>query len=214
MQSKKQSLREYKLTSRLGWYSDDYDYLICYEKSANILFESVDKGRVPVDYIAAPMLFLMRHSIELGYKININFLAQFSQLKDEVDNTQHFLRKLHEALKKHFVASIDILEIPEDIVKSFQEVAKDTEKSMTFFDMVDKASYNFRYEKDKSGQKVFDRNTTINLLQVKNDYDKAMSLLKYTRDVLSPMVEYWQWKEDELRQIYEDEMNFNQDDYY
>lgn len=210
----KDKLRVYNFTFRLGWYSTDKSYLVSYEHVVKMLFNRIDQQKDKVDMVAAPLLFLMRHSMELGYKINIKFLARYGEVLNEQEikflNTKHYLDKLHVLFVKKFNKSAEQLGLTQDIMQSFKEYENKTRSAMELFSKLDNGSYSFRYETDTDGNKVFPRETTVNLLELKEPYEAAMTLLKYTDAVLQPATDYVDMMNEEMeyemRRIYADEM--------
>lgn len=51
------------------------NYCIDYKKAYFFLFRSIEKSNDQFDEILTPMLFLSRHSVELGFKFNIKYLS-------------------------------------------------------------------------------------------------------------------------------------------
>jgi hypothetical protein len=119
----------------------------------------------------------------------------------------HRLRALHEAFRPHFIAVVKELHVGRDIADEFDRRCKDLEKLMKLFDYIDRGSFSFRYPVNKKQRVVFEHNTTMNLLEVKDLYDKAMVLLSYTASVLSNFTDHVDYRnrlmEDELRSNYD-----------
>lgn len=198
----KDKWQEYNFTSHLGMYASDEFYLLSYERVVNILIERIDQGTDRIDQVSAPLLFLMRHSMELGYKINISFLAQYGEeLTDQerkVISSKHHLQTLHDLMVKKFKKAAIELGLTSDITKSFNEYEAKTKLAMTKFEELDHGSFSFRYESDAEGNKVFPHELKINLLDLYESYDAAMTLLKYMDAVLKPATDYADMKKEEL----------------
>src|SRR4051812_17957917 len=56
------------ITAHIGLYQSFGSYLGSYEHFIKGLFARLEAGKEPPDMIAPPLLFLMRHAMELGYK--------------------------------------------------------------------------------------------------------------------------------------------------
>ena len=175
------------------------DYFGTYQTAVEALYNCIVRKEKTVNEISYPLLFLVRHSLELGYKANINYLAQYSKLKDKVYWEKHFLKELHQALKKHFNMVIKNLKNDYQVTVAHQEVQEfekyytELERLTGIFDTLDRGSYSFRYPVStakKGSNVVFAQNVSINLLEIKEFFDKAMILLTYTVDVLSPYTDY------------------------
>ena len=170
--------------AQIGFHTSFGSYLDAYRQAFDILFAQIEEKAVRVNVISYPLLFLARHSLELGYKLNINYLAKYSQLEDKVNWNQHFLHELHVAFGLHFRAVVDKLNVPKAIANEFNARYAELEKITKTFDDIDRGSFSFRYPADTEQKTVFKPEDTINLLDVKELYDKAMVLLFHTADVL------------------------------
>lgn len=206
-------LPEWKFITEIGESFNTHNYLYAYQEAVDTLYKEIalDKtiGRM---YLAIPMLFMMRHSMELGYKVNINYLSKYSGLTENVNNNQHFLVKLHKSLAKHFNKASKTLEVSSEIKESFKEQYDKTERAMMYFDTLDPKSMGFRYMVDTNGKPIFQKEIQVNLLNLKKQYDEAMVLLNYTVDVLKEYADYMQ----EMLAEYEREMKsyYGVEDYY
>lgn len=170
-------------------------YLGTYERAIEILFEEIESRHLPANAISYPLLFLVRHSLELGYKMNINYLAKYSELDEKVNWNRHYLIELHEAFRLHFMAVVSNLGVGQDIVDEFNRYCSEVEALTSTFNDIDRGSYSFRYPVDTDQNEVFHYDETINLLDVKELYDKAMTLLWHTADVLSDATDYHDYME-------------------
>ena len=83
------------------------------------------------------------------------------------------------------MAVVNHLGVSQDIVDEFDGYYSEVEGLTSTFNAIDRGSYYFRYPEDTNQNKVFLHNETINLLDVKELYEKAMTLLFHTADVLS-----------------------------
>lgn len=183
-------LKRWNYEARIGFYTTFGSYLGAYREAFEILFAQIEEKNVRVNVISYPLLFLARHSLELGYKLNINYLAKYSRLKDKVNWDRHYLRELHEAFGLHFRAVVHELNISKDIADEFNTRYTEVEKLMKAFDDIDRGSFSFRYPVDTERKTVFKHEDTVNLLDVKELYEKAMVLVCHTADVLSDFTDY------------------------
>ncbi|VTP92158.1 hypothetical protein [Sphingobacterium daejeonense] len=69
-----------KLTAYVGHSNSDMNLVGQYENAVDILINQIIKEKHRVDTIAHPLLYLMRHSIELSLKENIKYLKKYSKL--------------------------------------------------------------------------------------------------------------------------------------
>ena len=192
--------------AQIGINLNFLSYLHAYQTAFKILYAQIGEGNAPVNIISYPLLFLARHSLELGYKFNINYLAKYSHRKDKVNWNYHHLRELHDAFGLHFRGVVQKLNISKDIADEFNSRFAEVEKLTETFNKIDRGSFNFRYPVDTEQRNVFEHRATINLLDVKELYEKAMILVSHTADVLSDFTDYV----DDMNQLLEEE-HFNND---
>ncbi|MCI0627227.1 MAG: hypothetical protein L0387_37200 [Acidobacteria bacterium] len=174
--------------ARVGWYQSFGHYLFSYEKAVELLYQKVASGEETPDSIVAPLVFLMRHSLELGYKYTLVELHYLNEVPyDSKKFGHHSLRSLHAALKEWFGKVAAKWSLSESMLEDFARRYDKTQAGMEEFDQLDSSSFRFRYPIDKkTGNLVFSGGETVNLLSLKQLYDDAMILLRHTADVLSP----------------------------
>jgi len=174
--------------ARVGWFRGFADYLVSYERAVEILYEKVATGEETPDSIVVPLVFLMRHSLELGYKYTLVELHYLNEVPyDSKKFGHHSLKGFHSALKESFEKVAAKWFLSESMLEDFARHYHKTRAGMEEFDQLDSSSFRFRYPIDKkTGNLVFSGNETVNLLSLKQLYDDAMVLLRHTADVLSP----------------------------
>src|SRR5882757_1425228 len=70
-----------------------------YQNAVEVLYAKVSKENETPDVIAFPLLFLMRHTLELGYKYSLAHLCALNSTNFDPQNAEkHSLVKLHERL--------------------------------------------------------------------------------------------------------------------
>ena len=193
-------LRRWRYEAQIGHHTSYGSYMSAYQRAVDILFAEIETNNFPVNVIAYPLLFLIRHSLELGYKMNINYLSKYSGLDERVNWDRHHLVELHEAFKTHFMTAVNELGVSQDIVDEFNGYYSEVEVLTSTFNALDRGSYSFRYPVDLNQNVVFQHNETINLLDVKELYDKAMILLFHTADVLSDATDYYDYMDEMMEQ--------------
>ena len=86
------------ISRKLSYFS----YLQNYQNSVVYLFKSIDNNKIKPEEIIFTLMFLIRHSLELGYKSNIRFLSKYSKINDFCGSgSDHRIKNLHNALKNH-----------------------------------------------------------------------------------------------------------------
>ncbi len=177
----------YYFNANLGLNRNLRNYLSCYEKSVNALYSKILERNIPidVDVFSIPLLFLIRHSIEIGLKINIKYLSQASGKVDCISkiNNCHSLNKLYYCFLSHFNSLLKHVDV--HVINQKLKLEKQCKELIEKLEIIDPNGDAFRYPIDINGNIIFERETTINLLEIKNLYDETMKLLKYTEDVVN-----------------------------
>jgi hypothetical protein len=159
-------------------------YVAFYQDAVESLFTRVSEGNDTPDMVAFPLLFLMRHTLELGYKYSLVYLcAKNSTEFDPQKVERHSLLKLHKRLKTEYDAAIVNDVLPESDKESFEKYYALTECSMKRFEQLDPSSTKTRYP-NVNESSHFPEGTTINILELKNEFDEAMILLTTMADVI------------------------------
>jgi hypothetical protein len=174
------NLHEGHFTAHVGLYPKFNVFMSFYQDAAGKLYREVSEGNETADRIAIPLLFMMRHALELGYKYTITELCQLNGASYNPRGDLHSFKKLHPRLKKEFDTLWKNGGASDSRKAGFDQYYELTEAAMTWFDEIDPCAENFRYP-----QSGFARDKKVNLLEVKNKFDEAMALLAVTVDVIS-----------------------------
>lgn len=167
-------------TAHIGIYKKFNVFTSFYQDAVDKLFREVSEGNGSADNIAFPLLFLMRQTMELGYKYTIMEICRLNGAIYNPKTDRHFLKKLHSRLKKEFDTLWQNNGVSNNKKTSFDEYYELTEIAMVWFDEIDPSGENFRYP-----QSSFAPNEKVNILDVKNKFDEAMTLLNFTVDVIT-----------------------------
>ncbi len=174
----KEKLEEIKRFSHIGMHSgSNIVYAMQYKEAFDTLYNS-EKA---VDTIALPMMFLMRHYLELILKYNIKYFNEFSDTDFLIGrlNSVHSLEKLADGFKQHWNSVVQKHNI--DIDDS--QYILDFEDLINFLHRLDKFSMSFRYSHDKNDEKNFEHMETLNIKEIKDSLEKVVPLLNYSMDV-------------------------------
>lgn len=186
-----------------------FKYMNMYNHAFNILYNSLDTGIHNADWISYPMLFLARHSLELGLKANIKYFAKYSKLDPMAYAQSHDLEGLFNQFKVNVNNAIDNIEstsgwkIDKEDKKEFDKYCKQLEILIKKFKTLDLKSFGFRYPVDKTGIPVFEHIEPINMIEVKTILDSGMTLLNFTADVFAKYTDYIDEMERIMREDYE-----------
>src|SRR6266852_1262804 len=103
MENNPRGLPENHFTAHIGLYPTFNAFLLFYEHSIQRLFSDLSEGNGTPDLVAIPLLFLMRHAIELGYKFSLQALCEMNSSRfAPEENERHSLIKLHRRLGSEF----------------------------------------------------------------------------------------------------------------
>lgn len=167
--------------SYIGMHShDNFEYAKQYKKAFFTLYESGES----IDTIALPMMFLLRHYLELALKYNIGYFQEFSNLDCESIDLQkeHKLFLLSNCFCEHLKNVFDKVKIHKD--ETFEYfIALD--ELVNILNRLDKQSMSFRYShhNKKNSQKHLDWMLQINFDEIKLLLDKLQPLLVNSIDV-------------------------------
>jgi len=175
-----------KLTAYIGHSYSDMNLVGQYENAVDILVNQIIEGKHRVDTIAHPLLYLMRHSIELGLKENIKYLKKYSKLPFPKSKT-HTLRDLFSEFEKHY-SKIAIENNFETELK--EEYNKYTSDLKDVIKALGEEASSFRYVYATDGKKVFANSETINIYELKKKYDNSLVFITHTADAISPYTDY------------------------
>jgi hypothetical protein len=168
-------------TAHVGSTQDFWGLLFAYEESVNVLFGAIATDNMPPDIVSLPLLFLMRHSLELGYKATLDHLHKLGGKKYDPEPHGHRLQLLHKDLRKDFLKYCN--PTPSELAE-FDDYYEKTGKCMSLLDSLDAPGTRFRYPKDSHSDE------RLSLLETKNSFDAALILLKTTADVFPDPSEY------------------------
>lgn len=172
-----------RLGRQLEWwrYFGEYTWLV------DLVFERAKESDVTI--IARPQLFLIRHTLELGYKMNILELGKFSGLPSELKlkgSKAHDLERLHQDFDKHFREIAKKYPLPSAIINQYDQLTNSLANLKGLLHKFDQLSYAFRYPVGTDGKTPsLSISDTLNMTEVKEMYERAKTLLKYTTDVLA-----------------------------
>jgi hypothetical protein len=127
--------------------------------------------------------------MEIGYKSNFEYLEKYSnRVTSKRLKRCHNLEKLHAEFKEHIDLVSKSLKIDEDIVNEFISYYDPTTKFISHLKPSEASS--FRYSKNTKGLRIFQNTETIDIGELKEQYDRAITLLVHTVDVISPYTDY------------------------
>lgn len=156
--------KQFKFDSYIGWNQSWWHYYVDYREATTLLIEKINNN-TPVDTIALPVLFMIRHSIELGLKANILELEKFSKAKPKLklDGKSHNLMFLYDYFTGHLQEVCKEYKVQKDILDQIDHYKEHMLKMVDRLDKIDKGSFNFRYPIDRDGNLNFAYTDRINI---------------------------------------------------
>jgi len=169
--------------SYVGQYSStNYTYALQYKQAFDTLYESSDA----VDSIALPMMFLMRHYLELILKTNIIYFSQYSESNFMVEkiNDEHKLKPLANAFQEHWNIVVKKYELKVE----YRQYIKDLKNFIELVDELDKYSMSFRYSHNKKKDSSFVWDDTLDIANIKKSLEEVLPFLQYSMDIFHSQV--------------------------
>lgn len=184
---------EIKLTYKAEWWR----YFGEYEYAVNLMFKSLTGGEVTV--VSLPLAFLIRHTLEVGYKMNLIELEKVSDLKAKIEykgKSAHRIDDLHREFETQMKAIFKKYDADKNIIKQFVNLNSKLTSLKKLMHKLDELSYAFRYPVKNDGitpnfdNKEFeDKTDAINFKEIKALYDDSILLIKYSTDVVNEIIE-------------------------
>ena len=186
-------LRHEYFTAHIGLYPSFDAYLFWYQHSIQTLFKDVSEGNSTADLVALPLLYLMRHAIELGYKFGLQALCEINSspfAPQAKGDEGHSLTKLHRRLRSELLTAVSQHRVSHKDEAEFTKYYSITEKTMKLFDNLDMGATKLRFP-STGKTTAFPRGKQINLLDVKDTFDKSMVFLDTIVDVIARPDRYY-----------------------
>jgi len=175
-----------KLTAFIGSSYSDMNIVGQYENAINILINQIVEEKLRIDIIAYPLLYLMRHTIELALKENIKYLSKYSKLSAGKLNT-HTLTELVLKFETHYnkisIENNFDAELNEDFTKYLTDL-----KHIISNLGIDASSFRYVYSTDKT--KIFNSSASVKIYEVKIKFDNSIVFLIHTADAISQYTDY------------------------
>lgn len=180
------------LPSKAEWWR----YYGEYKQFVDFTFRELKGGEITS--ISLPFAFCIRHTLELGYKMNLLELEKVSDLKAKVEykgKSAHKIDDLHREFNSQMKAIFQKFSIDREIVKQYNRLNTELEKFKTQLHKLDELSFAFRYPVKNDGvtpnfekKADFTKNQTINFKGIKELYDQSILLLTYSTEVIAEKI--------------------------
>lgn len=183
-----------------------------FENDVECLFEKLKDSGNHADSSAYTILNLMRLSLELRLKDNVIHFAKYSSVVKLPNLFTHDLRILFANLKKCIKSTVENIkekydiEVTIDDLKETDELLLKTKEIIELFDRIDKDSCSLRYPVDKKFNRFFIDPVKLNLLDVRESFNEALTFLRLVSHVFSQYTDYVDYVEEMNARMYADEM--------
>jgi hypothetical protein len=185
-QNEIENKNKHKFISYLGYNRDWWNYYAQYKNAIDELVNGIEKN-IPIDTISLPLLFMIRHSIEIGLKANILKLEEVNPTikKIQLGGTKsHSIELLYNKFEEHLNLIIKNFEIRKIIVLEINEFLKSFKPLKNKLEKLDKGSFNFRYPVDTKGNYNFNWEKKENIAGIVNLYYTIQPFIIFTNRIL------------------------------
>ncbi len=172
-------------SSLIGDNFDDYSLARQYQNAYKVLLSST----LAIDTIAMPILYLIRHYLELLLKINIEYFSNYSNsncyLTKSTDT--HELKKLNEAFFHHYNRAVEniVLNISDEEIDNVKNALSNI---IDRLDDIDKSSQSFRYVYDKKKKRQFEKSQYIDFHELIALLEEGEKILLYSIDIFEAAI--------------------------
>ena len=177
---------KYKFNSYLGYNRDWWNYYGQYKNAIDELINGIEKN-IPIDTISLPLLFMIRHSLEIGLKANILQLEKVNITVKKIElsgSKYHSIERLYNKLEEHLTSINDKFKIRKSILVEINNYLKRFEPLKNKLHKLDKGSFNFRYPVDTKGNFNFNWDKEENLAEIINLFYDIQPFIIFTNRVL------------------------------
>ncbi|WP_313100915.1 hypothetical protein [Epilithonimonas sp.] len=170
---------------KLAYKSEWYKYFAEYEHTVNLIFKSISGGEISI--LSLPLAFLIRHTLELGYKMNLIELEKVSGIKAKIEykgKAAHKIDDLHKEFESQMIEIFKKYQADKDTKKQFNTLNKKLTELKKTIHKLDELSYAFRYPVKNDGitpnfdnLDFNDKTDVINFKEIKSLFDDSFMLL-------------------------------------
>jgi len=180
------SKKKWKFDSYIGRNTSWWHYYSQYKEVIDEMVTNIENN-TPIDTVSLPLMFLIRHSLELGLKANILKLEPVNNGVEKIKlsgSNSHSLEFLFDRFTLHLETVKKNYEISSEIRSQMDIYLNDFSALKDKLHKLDKGSFNFRYPVDTKGDYNFTWDTRENLSEIINLYYSIQPFLVFTDAVL------------------------------
>ncbi len=162
-------------------------YAVQYQEAFEFLFNNRENAKKESKLIDLPLLYLLRHYLELSFKYNIEYFKCYSGKPDyltKLNGGTHKIDFLYEAFKLHFDESLKKVTVEKDLKTQIDNYFVELKKLVHTLSKLDNDGVSFRYSDDKNGTENIATEQKIDLIEeVGKPYKNSKDLLDYSINV-------------------------------
>ena len=161
-------------------------YAVQYQEAFEFMFNNRKNAKKESKLVDLPLLYLLRHYLELSFKYNIEYFKNYSGKSDYLTklNDTHKIDFLYEAFKLHFDESFKKVTVEKDLRIQINDYFVELRKLVDTLSKLDNDGVSFKYSDDKNGVENIDSEQKIDLIEeIAKPYKNSKDLLDYSINV-------------------------------
>ncbi len=176
----------WKFDSHFCFNRSWWNYYSDYKNVVDIIINRIKNDDNLIDTVSLPLLFLIRHSLELGLKLNI---LTFEKTNTEIKAISlkgmkyHSLENLYNIFIEHLNFIKNKYKLRSEILNQLDGYLKKIIPLKDKLHKLDQGSYNFRYPVDTEGNHNFSLEASENIAEIIDLFYEIQPLLLNTVDV-------------------------------
>lgn len=178
--------KRFLFESYIGWNTSWWHYYGQYKNMIDEIVRGIER-KTPIDTVSLPLMFLIRHSLELGFKANILKLEHVNTKVAKIKlsgKKYHSLDNLYKKFSEHFNALKKENKVAKSITDEIDNYLVKLRTITSVLHNLDEGSFCFRYPVDTMSNSNFEFDKRINVADVVNLYYQISPFLMYTENVL------------------------------
>lgn len=162
-------------------------YAVQYQEAFEFMFNNRKNAKKESKLVDLPLLYLLRHYLELSFKYNIEYFKNYSGKNDyltKLNEGTHKIDCLYVAFKLHFDESLKKVTVEKDLKTQIDNYFIELKKLVDTLSKLDNDGVSFRYSDDKNGVENIDFEQKIDLIEeIAKPYKNSKDLLDYSINV-------------------------------
>lgn len=177
--------QRWRFEAHVGFDRNWFSYYLQYKNVAFDLIDGITKGKTPIDTVSLPLLFCIRHCLELGLKANILKLEKVNSGIKFIDLRGHSLEFFYKRFVEHINEVLKRIPQNSTIHKDIAHYLSKLEPLKTKLHQLDQGSYSFRYPVDPNHKPNFEWSDKIFIDEIVELFYEIQPFLLFTDLVLA-----------------------------